>query len=151
MTNHWQTWKIAQALLITAMRQSGASMSIVCSRPACLMYCAGLQHTFCKAHMSTLGPVTTAAACGLDWPANAFPTVIPGVASEAATVQMIAYKPRAGQLPTYWSTPHRSAVALPLHWFCCTVKMLSISQSQATLQQFSAQHIEAWPCALGLP
>ena len=78
------------------------------------MCCAGLQHAFCKAHMSSLGPAATAAACGLDWPSNLFPTVIPGVASQVPTVQMIAYKPGASQLPTYWSTPHRSA----LHSHC---------------------------------
>ena len=75
---------------------------------------AGLQHAFCKAHMSSLGPAVIASACGLDWPTNLFPTVIPGIISQLPIVQMIAYKPGASQLPTYWSTPHRSA----LHCHC---------------------------------
>ncbi|KAL3131728.1 DnaJ subfamily C member 16 [Trebouxia sp. C0009 RCD-2024] len=72
---------------------------------------AGTQHTFCSAHMSALGPEAVAAVCDADWPANIFPSVVPGTAvTESPTVQMIAYKPGASQLPTFWSTPHRFSV-----------------------------------------
>lgn len=51
----------------------------------------------------------SAAVCGSDWPASPFPKVNPGTVNEAAEVQMIAYKPGAGQLPAHWTTPHRLA------------------------------------------
>lgn len=77
------------------------------------MRIVGTQHTFCSAHMSALGPEAVAAVCDADWPANIFPSVVPGTAvTESPTVQMIAYKPGASQLPTFWSTPHRSGFAI---------------------------------------
>ena len=70
---------------------------------------AGTQHAFCKAHMSVLNGEERAAVCGSGWPASPLPKVTPGVAKETAEVQMIAYKPGAGQLPAHWSRPHRFA------------------------------------------
>lgn len=86
-------------------------LSLICAGPSQLVCVVlGTQHSFCKAHMSALGPEAVAAACGLDGPGNLFPNVVPG-AVDSSTVQMIAYKPGASQLPTYWSTPHRSGLA----------------------------------------
>ncbi|DBA85275.1 TPA: DnaJ subfamily C member 16 [Trebouxia sp. C0005] len=69
---------------------------------------ADTQQAFCKAHLSGVGPEVTASVCGPDWPASLFPwDVVPATAHELPPVQLLAYKPGAGQLPAWWSTPHR--------------------------------------------
>lgn len=72
---------------------------------------AGTQQAFCKAHLSSVGSEVTASVCGPDWPASLFPwDVVPATAHELPQVQLLAYKPGAGQLPAWWTTPHRFAL-----------------------------------------
>ena len=69
---------------------------------------AGIQQAFCKAHLSNMGSEVTAAVFGPDRPASLFPwDVVPATVWELPHVQMIAYKPGAGQLRAWWSTPYR--------------------------------------------
>jgi hypothetical protein len=58
-----------------------------------------------------VGPEVAASVCGPDWPASLFPwDVVPATAQELPQVQLLAYKPGAGQLPAWWTTPHRYAM-----------------------------------------
>ncbi|KAL0042325.1 hypothetical protein WJX77_009183 [Trebouxia sp. C0004] len=69
---------------------------------------ADTQQAFCKAHLSGVMPKVTASVCGPDWPASLFPwDVVPATAHELPQVQLLAYKPGAGQLPAWWTSPHR--------------------------------------------
>ena len=68
----------------------------------------GSQYEFCKAQVGVLGPETTAAVCGPNWPASLLPwQVVPGTVQNVSQIQLMAYKPGAGQLPAWWTTPHR--------------------------------------------
>lgn len=72
--------------------------------------------------MSSMGPEMAAAVCGPDGLTPLFPWhVVPATVQELPEVHMIAYKPGAGQLPAWWSTPHRCLVhAISAVLFCCS-------------------------------
>ena len=73
-----------------------------------IVVCSGGQHEFCKAHVGVWGPEATTAVCGPHWPASLLPwQVVPAVVANVSQVQLLAYKPGAGQLPAWWTTPHR--------------------------------------------